>query len=284
MNRIWYGITILLISCSGGSGHFEPGVKISQLNEKKLSEASALESSVRNAGWLWTLNDSGNEPEVYLVDDQLNIKLTCRLNGIENRDWEDIAIGLGPGSVPYIYVADIGDNDAVYPYKHIYRFEEPRFNEGQKDTVVSCDVMTFKLSNGIKDTESLFIDPTTQNFYVVSKREEPVHVYEIANAFKGDTLEARFVASLPYTRIVAADYDPVFGLLIKNYDHIYCWNNPSGMSVVELLKQTPEEVPYKPEPQGEAITWAPDGSAFFTLSESSKRKMAYLYRYDRKMK
>ena len=60
------------------------------------------------------------------------IKLTCTLAGVENRDWEDIAVGPGPdASKSYVYVADIGDNEGQYQYKYIYRFEEPVLNKTQ---------------------------------------------------------------------------------------------------------------------------------------------------------
>jgi hypothetical protein len=50
----------------------------------------------------------------------------------------------------------------------------------------------------------------------------------------------------------------------------------------EALKPPPYIVEYKEEPQGEAITFARDGSGFYTLSEKVKGEKTYLYFYPRK--
>src|SRR5258708_16246272 len=93
--------------------------------DQQLEEASGLVASIANPGLLWSTNDSGNPPEVFLIDQNAKTKLVCTLFRIHNRDWEDIAIGDGPDpKKKYIYVADIGDNWAQYKLKFIYRFEE----------------------------------------------------------------------------------------------------------------------------------------------------------------
>src|SRR5258708_2168534 len=99
--------------------------------EDRLHEASGLTASVANPGHFWTVNDSGNPAEVFLIDSLAQIKLVCKLPKIDNRDWEEIAIGAGPEpEKKYLYVGDIGDNFAVYKYKYIYRFEEPSMSGG----------------------------------------------------------------------------------------------------------------------------------------------------------
>ena len=97
------------------NSEFLPGKRLSEIKDKKLSEVSGLASSIRNPGLLWAHNDSGNRPEVFLIDDKCDIKRIVVLDGIKNRDWEDIAVGPGPDSTKsYVYVGDIGDNDGVH--------------------------------------------------------------------------------------------------------------------------------------------------------------------------
>lgn len=265
---------------------FEKGQRLSELKTKKLKEVSGIASSVANPGMLWTLNDSGNEGELYLVDKNLNIVYTCRLAGLENRDWEDISVGPGPeAGQSYIYVGDIGDNEAVYPYKYIYRLAEPRIRQGESDTAIAAvDKITFKLPGTIKDTESLMIDHKTKDLYIVSKREDPVYVYKLKYPYStNDTLTASETISLPYASIVSADYQPGSGdVIMKNYDHIYYWENSQGEDLITLLKKKPVEVPYESEPQGESIAWATDNSGFYTISEVRKKDKSYLYFYKRK--
>lgn len=284
---------VLIIGCSkeqpvqNETQAFLPGVKLAELTNKNLEEISGLEASITNAPFLWAHNDSGNDPEIFLLNDKLDIKLTCILTGVENRDWEDIAVGPGPDpNKNYIYAADIGDNDAIYQEKFIYRFEEPVWEEGKTDkiTISSFDKITFQLEDERKDTEALLLHPKTKNLYVVSKREKPVYLYELKFPMQvGETLTAKKMIALPFTQIVAGDIAADGKeILLKNYNNIYYWNSPQDISITDALQLTPKDVPYEIEPQGESITWAVDGSGFYTLSEKNKKKKTFLYFYKRR--
>lgn len=264
--------------------NFEKGKPISELTNKKIKEASGLETSMRNPGLLWTHNDSGNEAAIFLINEALDIKMTVTLAGIENRDWEDITVGPGPDpSETYVYVGDIGDNEAIYPYKYIYRFPEPVFSTADQIEITAFDTIIFRLEDQVKDTESLFIDAKTKNLYLVSKREEPVFLYELKYPQNiGDTLVASKLLSLPFNKIVSADMSPEGDVLMKNYTTIYYWENKKHKTLIALLKQRPSEIPYEEEPQGEAITWAADKPGFYTLSEMKKKKPSFLYFYAKK--
>jgi hypothetical protein len=265
---------------------FHAAEKLALLNHKKLSEISGMAASVRNKGLLWVHNDSGNDPEVYLVDKDLNILLTCKLAGVKNRDWEDIAAGPGPEpGKTYLYVAEIGDNEARYPYKHIYRFEEPLRPQAEKEiTVTHIETITFQLPHHTKDTETLLLDAGTKDLYIISKREQPVYVYRLPfPQSTTDTLTAETLATLPMTQIVGGDLS-VDGkeLLLKNYEHIYYWKRKAGETFADMVKRTPYEIEYEPEPQGESIAFAIDGGGFFTLSEQNAQQETYLYYYKRR--
>jgi hypothetical protein len=285
-------IIILISACSpkkqsrDESDKFMPGQKLAALKNKAISEISGIAASINNPKLIWAHNDSGNGADVFLLDEQLDVKLTCTLEGVENRDWEDIATGPGPDpSKHYVYVADIGDNQAKHQYKYIYRFEEPVWNRNasEKITITSFDKITFQLSDETKDTETLLLDPRTKNIYIISKREEPVNLYELKYPYNvEDTVLAQKLMSLPFTKIVAGDFSPDGNeILMKNYDHVYYWNS-SGKSFLEVIKEEPLEIQYEVEPQGEAIAWAKDGGGFYTLSEENNKKKTYLYFYKRK--
>jgi len=265
---------------------FEKGKELKELKNKTLSELSGLAASSTNPAYLWTINDSGNDNKIFLIDENLNIKLTCTLDGIVNRDWEDIAVGPGPDSTKhYVYVADIGDNEAIYPLKYIYRFEEPLANDSTPEiTITQFDTITVTLAGKQKDTEALLLNPLNRNLYIVSKREEPVHVYELKYPYSTkDTLVIESIVSIPVTQIVAGDFSADGKeILMKNYNNIYYWPNDDQKSLATVLQEKPIEIPYKVEPQGESITWARDGSGFYTISEMNKGKKSFLYFYKRK--
>ncbi len=81
-----------------------------------VEEISGLAISSRTADVLWAINDSGKGDSrsvlTSLTTDGKHIADT-ELAGIQNHDWEDIAVGPGPEiGLSYVYIADIGDNDA----------------------------------------------------------------------------------------------------------------------------------------------------------------------------
>lgn len=265
------------------SDKFAQGKKLSQNVHRELKEVSGIACSEVNAGLMWVQNDSGNDPAIYLINKDMDIVLTCRLDGVQNRDWEDITVGPGPeAGKSYVYVGDIGDNKASHTVKFIYRFEEPVYKPGKSEVSVSAiEKITFRLSDAMKDTESLLIDHKTKNLYVISKREEPVTVYEIKYPFSlDDTLTGKKIMTLPYAEIVSGDVDARTGdILVKNYDKVFYWRNAHNENVASLLKRQPVEVEYEREVQGEAITWAADGSGFYTVSEQKKKQESWLYFY-----
>ena len=281
------------VACNHGTqsqqitGDFEEGKTLAELNNEKLTEISGIAASVANPGMLWAHNDSGNEPEIYLIDEKLDIRATLKLESVRNRDWEDIAVGPGPeAGTTYVYLGDIGDNDAEYPYKYVYRFREPEMKEGASVfTITDFETIVFNLEGPVKDTESLLIDPTSKNLYLISKREDPVYLYELKYPYdKGDTVSASRLFSLPFTEIVGADCQIKNGnVLIKNYSNVFYWENKNGESVPTLLKKPPLQVPYMEEPKGEAIGWSADGSGFYTISERKKKKPSFLFFYARKI-
>ncbi|HEY9047089.1 MAG TPA: hypothetical protein VIN08_14390 [Ohtaekwangia sp.] len=292
MKKLLISFAVLLcIGCSKKESsytvatEFLPGKRLAELKKSKLDEVSDLAASVNNPGMLWAHNDSGNGADVYLVNEDLDIKLTCKLKDIDNRDWEDMTVGPGPDpNKTYIYIGDIGDNNARYEYKYIYRFEEPVLKPGEdKRLITSFDTICFKLPDRKKDTEALFIDPATKDLYVVSKREEPVVLYTLRYPYAtNDTITATSIMTLPLKEIVAGDMSADGkNILLKNYYHIYWWSASGYKPVSALLQEKPKEVPYKEEYQGESIAWARDGSGFYTISEKGGGEKSYLYFYQR---
>jgi len=290
MNKLVIAALILCLGCASPSQKveirddlFTEGETLGKVS-KRLEEASGLVASVNNADHYWSHNDSGNPPEIFLIDQQANIKLTCRVKGVRNRDWEDIAIGAGPKEgVTYVYIGDIGDNRAEYPVKFIYRFEEPVFT-GQTESIISdYDTLVVKLPDGVRDSEALMIDPISNSMLLISKREDSVRVYQINHQSKQDTLLADRIAILPLHNINAADIS-VNGseVLMKDYERIYYWKRENEESIAELLVKKPMRLPYRNGPQDEAIAWKRDSKGFFTLGETVKGNGGNLVLHKRK--
>jgi len=284
--RVTFFFLLALVGCaekqSAQDGKlFSKGIN-KGIIDVRLVEASGLVESIANPGYLWSVNDSGNSAEVFLIDTLAKIKLVGKLN-VKNRDWEDIAIGAGPiEGKKYVYVADIGDNLGIHDYKYIYRFEEPLLKDGPTQTITKFDTLVIKLPDGKRDSETLMIDPTNNDLYIISKREKHVHVY-LQHYPYPDTLRLAKVLKIPFTRIVAGSISPNGQeILLKDYENIYYWKRSGEKSLIELLAKEPIELAYKPEAQGESICWNHDASGYYTLSESHQGKIAQLKFYKRK--
>jgi hypothetical protein len=287
MKRITYFLSfIILLSCHAkqeqakqNTGYFENNLALGKI-DKQLEEASGIVASVTNPGMFWLINDSGHAADVFLIDIHAQIRMVCHLKGIKNRDWEDITLGEADGK-KFIYVGDIGDNVAKYPSKLIYRFEEPVFELGEI-TIEEIKTFTVFLSDGQRDTEAMMIDPLTKDLYLVSKREDSVHLYQTTFPYP-DTITMNNVAVLPYKSIVAGNISPDgTEVLMKDYPNVYYWKRKEGQSIIDLLKQPSIALPYDMEEQGEAICFDVDGKGYYTVSETTKRRQAELLFYKRK--
>jgi hypothetical protein len=279
-------VWVAALACSNDtektSDLFAKGTPLGQV-EKRLEEASGLVESAAHPNHFWTMNDSGHPAEVFLIDNKAQIQLTCKLKGIDNRDFEDITIGNGPvEGKKYIYVADIGDNLEKYDVKLIYRFVEPSTRAKQEITITEFDTLKVRLEDKVRDTEAIFMDPLLNDMYLVSKREDSVRLYQIKQPFANDTLMAKPIAILPFHKIVAASITADGQeLLLKDYDHVYYWKNNERLSIPKLLQTKPAILAYERERQGEAICWANNGKGYYTLSEAVENQMGKLIFYPR---
>ncbi len=282
-------LLLMLLSCNRQQAHKSDLFEKAEIRGRvptKIEEASGLVASVANPGYLWTHNDSGNPAEVFLLNDKAEIVMTCKLENAKNRDWEDLTLGQVPGEEGYyLYIGDIGDNDAKYPLKYIYRFAEPVYTGDDKISIEKFDTLIIQLPDGARDAESLATDHKTGDLYLISKREEIVNVYWMpeASLIAGDTLVPEKITVLPYRNIVAADFSFSGNeLLIKTYNEILYWSLSDSTTIMQALKTEPVYLTYKPEPQGEAIAWSLDFTGFYTLSESVHGERAKLYYYKRR--
>ena len=253
------------------------------LQTKRLDEASGIVYSRINQGILWTHNDSGGKAEAYAIDTKGNLRAALQLKGVKNRDWEDIAISYDAKTrKSYLYLGEIGDNAAKYPSVKVYRVEEPLLNPS--DSLVSSgniDTCEIVYEDGARDAEALFVEPTTGDIYIISKREERVGLYRVANPYASSQIHtAKRIADLPLSWVTAADISAKGNyLLVKTYTGVWrfkCSLNAKG----ELrLSAKPKSLPYIVEPQGEGLCYAAVGKGYYTLSEAGDGpQVLYFYK------
>lgn len=277
-------LLLLLFSCQSkpSDGPFLPGRVLGVNRNAKLEETSGLAASRRYTGLLWAHNDSGHPADLFLLDSLGQTTAQFRLARARNKDWEDMAAMTTDNGVTWLFIGDIGDNRQQRRVKRIYKLLEPDLDESKEIPVT--DTLLVRLSDEPRDTEALLADPITQNLYLVTKREGEVLLYELKQPFTADTLVAQQILALPYRQVTAGDISlDGMEILIKTYDGIYYWKRRPGQSVPDALREPGIELPYEPEPQGEAIAWATDGSGFYTLSENAKGERGRLIFYARRV-
>ena len=250
------------------------------LDKDKIDEASGLVSSQTHPFLLYTHNDSGGDPDIYMIDTMGRYQGKIHLQGTTNKDWEDIAVGPGKdGELPYIYVGDIGDNKAKRDKVQVYRFPEPA--QLQEEITVNPEKITLTYPDGPRDAETLLVDPWNGDLLVLSKRDTSNTLYRAAaDQLAAGEVVLEKIMKLPVTMAVGGDISADGKqVLIKNYWAVYYWEREEGESLEEALKRKPVQLPYKPEPQGEAIGFSASGDRYYTLSESRFRIKPVLYQY-----
>jgi hypothetical protein len=225
-----------------------------------LLEVSGIADSRENPGFLWVQEDSGNPSRISLVSHGGEVVKHVALAGIINRDWEDLTL---QGN--FLFLAETGDNSAVYLESAIYRFREPA---RAVDTIHSISKIRFTYEDGPRDVEAILVDEQ-QAIYLLTKREAKTSIYVLRAPYSETALNrAVKVGELTYTGVVGADLSADGKeILVKTYGAIYYYRRAGGQSVEAALNGAVISLPYVAEPQGEAIGFKEDGSGFFTLSE-----------------
>lgn len=292
-----FGLGTLLVSCNwfGGGGivtpketplpSFESVPKKYPIVKGIADEASGIAASQTMPNYVWLHEDGNKAPNIYLFDNQGNYQVTYNLP-LENRDWEDMCISKGPKEgVSYVYLGEIGDNQAIYDGYAVYRFEEPKSITSK---ITQVDKISFRYPDNKKyDAEALMVDPLTKDIYIVTKREFNVRMYRLPYPQSTtETMTAEFVQTLQLTAITAADISPDGQeIILKSYDAAYYWRRKKDESIATTLTRIRDVgLPYTVEPQGEAICFDKDGKGYFTVSERLEAQTTNtpLYYYSRK--
>lgn len=113
---------------------------------KELEETSAL---LLIGDLFYSLNDSGNEPILYLLDKKGTIQHRCTIKQAENYDWEALAY-----DGTHLYIGDIGNNNNDRKNLRIYKVN--------KDSV--------KTQSSVK-AETIYFQYEDQNAFPPAKKE-----------------------------------------------------------------------------------------------------------------
>jgi hypothetical protein len=273
--------------------NFSESQDLGVIENEQINEASGIVASYRNKGLLWTHNDSGDKNRIFSIDASGKGTREFYLEGASNRDWEAISMAQFPeGS--FIYVGEIGDNNAQHTESAIYRVPEPEVNAStpQSNTLRNVQKITYKYPDGARDAEAFLIDQSSKDIYIISKREASKRLYRLPFPQSyNQTMTAEFVQELTFSANSGTPSQITDGnvsvdnqeILIKNYLQVFHWRRNANETIPEALKRTPTMLPYTAEPQGEGVCFAQDGYEYYALSEEGPNKLPVkLYSYKRK--
>jgi hypothetical protein len=262
-----------------------------------ITEASGLAASRRNKDVLWVHNDSGDTARVFAIDRSGAPLGTYTLAGADAVDWEDMAIGPGPGrAVDYLYLADIGDNAAQRPEVVVYRIPEPDVGGG--DTPVpqvertGAEKLVLRYPDQPHDAETFMVDWMNGDLLIITK-DLGTNVSGVYRALPGVTPDTPTtmdqVASIDFSALTlaatpgpgapvivqAAALVPTGGdmsrdgklIAIRTYGAVFVWARPPDATMADVFATQPCEAPSIAEQQGEAIAIDPDSKGYTTISE-----------------
>lgn len=241
-----------------------------------IAEASGIADGKAAAGYLWVEEDSGNPAQLYLLKHDGTVQKKVYLSGITNRDWEDMVV-----SGSDIYIGEIGDNNAAYPDYAFYKFPEPALSV---DTVRSIETIRFKYPDGAHDAEAFFVEPSTKNIYIITKRDSASRIYKLTSPLSTSAINtAALVGQLPYNGVVSAALSAdEKEIIVKTYLALYHYTVTAGEKKEQALQKNYTPLPYTVEPQGEAVCFSAANDGYYTLSEKGFASTVQLYFYKRR--
>jgi len=264
-----------------------------------IDELSGLVQSAAHPGVLWANNDSGDSARVFALSTDGADLGTVIVGGAAATDWEDLALGPGPGGVDHLYVGDTGGAGTAgnaRPTVTVYRFPEPAPPGPGAAATVTAQAVTLQYPDGAHDAEALLLDARSGDLVIVTKvtSSAVAGVYrapKASTAPAGSTVALERVGDLGGSgrpglaqrlaelaglgelanSVTAGDANAHAGVaLIRTYSGVnaYKWSKTQPLADALLRTACRAPAPTDPRfPQGEAVALAANGKDYITASE-----------------
>ncbi|MBT8098812.1 MAG: hypothetical protein KJO82_03635, partial [Gammaproteobacteria bacterium] len=184
----WLVASVLAVGCGDNKAANLPadrpaGLKVTlnvpgNLENKDIAEASGLAASRRRDDLLWTHNDSGSRARIYALGLAGESRGRAKIKGADNKDWEDMAAFVLDG-VPYLLIADVGDNAAKRDTVMLYIVEEPDLEADDKPELKPAWEIELRYPGGPRDVEAVAVDSENAQVLLLAKRTIPAELYAV---------------------------------------------------------------------------------------------------------
>ena len=187
---------------------------------KKLEETSGLEIINKQ---LVTINDSGNDPVLFYINESGNILDERKLNCCKNNDWESLA-----ADSDYVYIADFGNNYDTRKNLSIIKIPIDKSSNENPEIINFLYPEQKKIKRIYRrseyDAEALISFGDILLIFTKNKRKKITEIYSLPKY--GGNFKAQKIGSLNTESIVTgADYDKKTNTLVLtstiNFDEYY---------------------------------------------------------------
>lgn len=269
-----------------------------RLRDPRLGEVSGLAVSNVDSNRLWAINDSGNLPEVYALTKQATFNQVWPV-AATNRDWEALA-STTIGGLPYLLVADTGDNLTAHEESRLHLIEEPDETTDKNKTLVPVNTIRFSYPDGPHNVEAMAV--SGQDIYLLTKERlnqrkiVPSRIYRLTlkrnernsvqtASFQGTvTMPKRSWKTRLLTKVLKFDPLQPTDLVISsddthayvlNYLHVLHYERSVGDSWPDAFSKPPRVVHHHGLRQAEALTISPDGDVWLTSENVGAQLLAF---------
>ncbi len=157
---------LALLAATGAGGSQAWGQDASGeivVTDPRITESSGLAVSPTDRGLLYTINDSGNDPVVYVVErDGGEVVGTTELTGLDPETLDPEALAV---SGRQLWVADTGDNLNERSDAALYALPVP----GPGAATVTPTRYPLDYATGRPNVEALLVDPVSGSAWLVTK-------------------------------------------------------------------------------------------------------------------
>ncbi len=236
-----------------------PHTVVSTIQDGRITESSGLVVSRTTPDLAYTINDSGNAPQVFAIEISTgSVVGVTTLTGYDVVDAE----ALSADSDGQLWVADTGDNLERRGEVALYSFAEP----ARVSTTVTPSRWPIRYEDGPRDVETLLINPVTDAKYLVSKSLAGGQLYALPplSGSATNTAEPTDVQMPAFVTDGAFSPDGAV-VVLRSYGAAYRYDtdNWTGGPAISLPAQ----------PQGETLAVEPGGQTFLVGSEGKNSQL-----------
>lgn len=258
------------------------------LADPSLHEASGLAVSRRDSDFLWLLNDSGSPPRLHLANRDGRARGFVLVTGVKNQDWEDLAAFKLDG-IPYLLIADTGDNESKRPTVSLHLLEEPALpSDGASINMSLAPKWTirFRYQDGPRDCECVAVDPVAKTILLLSKRTKLPQLYELPlrQAAAGEILVAKHLGPIVPPKVPKNSLPHPYGpqptgfdissnarlAAVVTYRGSFLYPRADDESWTQAFAKKPHSLGAHSLAQAESIAFTPDGRSVILVSEGRR--------------